>query len=143
MAPAAGTVIEVVDGVTDNLPLKTANSHVNAGNHIVIKHSDTAFSFIAHFKQHSIQVKAGEKVNKGQVLGQCGNSGYSTMPHLHYHLQDSPVVVEWHGTKPKAKAKGKKVTFSNINLFIDGHEQHKTSYSPVKLDLVENDISRT
>jgi murein DD-endopeptidase MepM/ murein hydrolase activator NlpD len=32
-------------------------------------------------------VKAGDKVKVGQELAQCGNSGNSPFPHLHYHVQ--------------------------------------------------------
>ena len=43
---------------------------------------------MAHFKKGSIVVEAGDKVSQGQLLGLCGNSGHSTMPHLHFHVQD-------------------------------------------------------
>jgi murein DD-endopeptidase MepM/ murein hydrolase activator NlpD len=33
-------------------------------------------------------VREGERVRRGQVIGQVGNSGNSTAPHLHFHLVD-------------------------------------------------------
>jgi murein DD-endopeptidase MepM/ murein hydrolase activator NlpD len=36
-----------------------------------------------------VAVKKGEAVKAGDLLGRCGNSGNSSEPHLHYHLQDS------------------------------------------------------
>lgn len=34
-------------------------------------------------------VKVGEKIRQGQTIGLCGNSGNSTEPHIHFHLQDN------------------------------------------------------
>ena len=33
----------------------------------------------------------------GDALGKCGNSGNTTEPHLHFHLQDSPKLGEGEG----------------------------------------------
>ena len=44
---------------------------------------------MAHFKQGSIVVSIGDSVVKGQELGKAGNSGSSSEPHLHYHLQNT------------------------------------------------------
>ena len=54
---------------------------------------------LAHLKRGSIVVRAGDKVKRGQLLGQCGNSGNSSEPHLYYHLQDSPVLQEGLGIR--------------------------------------------
>lgn len=29
-------------------------------------------------------------MREGQVIGRCGNSGHSTEPHLHFHVQGHP-----------------------------------------------------
>ncbi len=93
IAPADGTVVKVVNGVRDSpYPstyfLDVFSTHF-AGNHIIIKHTDKEHSFIAHFKRGSIVVKKGDFVKGGQFIGLCGSSGFSTEPHIHYHLQDS------------------------------------------------------
>lgn len=46
--------------------------------------------FLCHFQNGSIKVKAGDRVTRGQPLGLCGNSGNSSEPHLHIHLQTTP-----------------------------------------------------
>lgn len=35
-------------------------------------------------------VEVGRRVHRGDVIGTIGNSGNSTMPHLHFHLMDGP-----------------------------------------------------
>jgi len=87
-APAAGTITEVVDGINDNVP-GVMNPFAPAGNHIVIDHGNHEFSVMAHFRKGSVTVKLGDKVKQGQLVGHCGNSGNSSEPHLHYHLQNT------------------------------------------------------
>ena len=43
---------------------------------------------IGHLQQGSIRVKEGDRVAAGTVLGLTGNSGNSTGPHIHIHVQD-------------------------------------------------------
>ena len=67
------------------------------GNHVIIDHQNGEYSFLAHFKQGSIAVEMGDVVKTGHLLGLCGNSGNSTEPHLHYHLQTAPTYHEGAG----------------------------------------------
>lgn len=85
-APAAGKVVVAVDSVADNVPGEK-NSRVPPGNHIIIDHGNGEYSLLAHFKKGSLKVKKGQQVKEGELLGLTGNSGNSSMPHLHYHLQ--------------------------------------------------------
>lgn len=89
LAPAAGKVVKVVDGVKDNQPGKM-NPEQLAGNYVVIDHGNGEFSFLAHLKPGSEKVKVGQAVKAGQVLALCGNSGNSSEPHLHYQLMNGP-----------------------------------------------------
>ncbi|PYQ31626.1 MAG: M23 family peptidase [Acidobacteria bacterium] len=87
-APAAGTITEVADGIDDNVP-GVMNRFAPAGNHIVIDHGNNEFSVMAHFRKGSVAVRVGDKVKQGQLVGHCGNSGNTSEPHLHYHLQNT------------------------------------------------------
>ncbi|MFD7721323.1 M23 family metallopeptidase [Streptomyces sp. NPDC059814] len=60
------------------------------GNHIVLDLGDGTYAMYAHLRQGSIRVRAGEKVRAGQPLAECGNSGNSTEPHVHFQLMDDP-----------------------------------------------------
>ncbi len=91
VAPAAGTVVEVVDHIPDNAIGET-NLIQNWGNSIVIDHGYGLYSQLSHLKADSFQVAAGAYVHQGQILAQCGNSGRSPTPHLHFQLQNSPQV---------------------------------------------------
>jgi hypothetical protein len=95
-APAEGTVISAENGIPDNRPGET-NSRQILGNHVIIDHHNGEYSFLAHLRQGSVGVKAGDRVKSGDILGQCGNSGNSTEPHLHYHLQNHSDLQQGEG----------------------------------------------
>jgi hypothetical protein len=86
VAPAAGTVRAVLDTVTDNRPGRM-NPDIPPGNHVVIDHGHGEYSVLAHLQRGSVRVRPGDRVKSGQAVGACGNSGNSSAPHLHYHLQ--------------------------------------------------------
>jgi murein DD-endopeptidase MepM/ murein hydrolase activator NlpD len=44
-----------------------------------------------------LQVKKGDKVKQGQILGEVGNSGNSGGPHLHFQLMDGPSILTGRG----------------------------------------------
>ena len=58
------------------------------GNYVLIKHADEEYSLSAHLQKGSVTVAVGEAVDRGQQIGACGNSGNTTEPHLHFHVQD-------------------------------------------------------
>jgi murein DD-endopeptidase MepM/ murein hydrolase activator NlpD len=126
VAPADGVIIEAIDGVRDNAP-GSMNSYSAVGNAVVIRHRDDEFSVLAHFKQGSLRVKAGDPVKRGQVLGLCGNSGNSSEPHIHFHLQHSPWLQEGLGIKCR---------FDRVLLVREGKLETRADYSPVKGDLI-------
>jgi murein DD-endopeptidase MepM/ murein hydrolase activator NlpD len=59
-----------------------------AGNHVFID-SDGVVVAVCHLQQGSVEVRAGQRVRIGDVLGRCGNSGNSTEPHVHVQAIDS------------------------------------------------------
>lgn len=83
LAPAAGEVIRVVEGVPDNIPKVMGEA---GGNGVVIDHGFGEVSSLWHAKPGSVQVKVGDHVEAGQVIGQVGNSGRSSGAHIHFHV---------------------------------------------------------
>jgi murein DD-endopeptidase MepM/ murein hydrolase activator NlpD len=117
-APCDGEVVLVVDGVKDNVP-GVLNPIYIPGNTVIIKTATGEYAFFAHFKQHSIVVKQGQKVSTGALLGLCGNSGNSSEAHLHFHLQN---------VEDMTKATGAKCYFDQLKV----NGVLKSDYSPVK-----------
>jgi murein DD-endopeptidase MepM/ murein hydrolase activator NlpD len=59
-------------------------SRAGYGNHIVIDHGYGYQTLYAHMSK--VDVKRGQKVKRGDVIGYIGSSGRSTAPHLHYEV---------------------------------------------------------
>ena len=59
------------------------------GNYVVIDHGFMRGRFVStgYAHQSRIVVQAGQKVERGQLIGYVGNTGLSTTPHLHFELR--------------------------------------------------------
>jgi murein DD-endopeptidase MepM/ murein hydrolase activator NlpD len=99
LATAPGTVVTAIDGVPDNEP-GSMNPLCAVGNCLIINQGNNEYAVYAHLKPGSLRVKRGDKVQMGQVLGLCGNSGNSSEPHLHFHLQDKATLQDGAGITP-------------------------------------------
>ena len=58
---------------------------------------DTVVAVLAHLRRGSLQVAPGDRVTAGQVLAECGNSGNSSDPHVHFQLMDRPSILTARG----------------------------------------------
>ena len=69
------------------------------GNHVLLRADgdETVVAVLAHLRRGSLQVAPGERVVAGQQLGECGNSGNSSDPHVHLQLMDGEDIVTAHG----------------------------------------------
>jgi hypothetical protein len=123
LAPAAGTVVAAVGDLKDNTPGEFDRQHP-AGNHVVIDHGHGEYSLLAHFRQGTLKVAKGDTVEAGTQLAECGNSGNTSEPHLHYHLQNGPELF---------KAAGLPAPFRNC--LVDGQPVERAE--PVKGQRIE------
>lgn len=124
IAPCDAEVVLVVNGVKDNV-VGEMNTFNVGGNMVILKTANKEFLVFCHFKHQSIKVAEGQTIKQGQLLGLCGNSGNSSEPHLHFHVQN----IENMGP-----ATGVKCYFDKIQV----NGQLKTDYSPVKGDIIAN-----
>jgi len=63
---------------------KVKYSRRGYGKHLVINHGFGYKTLYAHM--HKIHVKRGQKIKRGDVIGEVGSTGSSTGPHLHYEV---------------------------------------------------------
>ncbi len=91
LSPIKGRVVHVVDAHPDN-PVGVTDRTNNWGNLVVLRDERGFFVEISHFAEGSIRVREGEWVERGSLLGLCGNSGYSPQPHIHVQVQDTEQV---------------------------------------------------
>ena len=88
LSPIKGRVVQVVNSIPDNRIGENDRAN-NWGNFVILKDERGFFVEISHFAQDSIKVKEGDWVERGVLLGLCGNSGYSPQPHIHIQVQET------------------------------------------------------
>ncbi len=129
LAPADGTVVEIIDSVEDNAVGET-NLKNNWGNSIVIQHAPGLYSQMSHIKEKSFKVTKGSFIKKGQPIAVVGNSGRSPYPHLHFQFQSSPLVgsktLKYHFQNYLLHASG---TISYINSDIPSEDMTVSNIS--------------
>jgi murein DD-endopeptidase MepM/ murein hydrolase activator NlpD len=96
LSPGDGVVLDAADGVVDNPPGEM-NPKQPLGNYVVVSHENGEYSVLAHFQRGSVRVKVGDRLERGQPVGLCGNSGNTTEPHIHFHVQTSSKPFEGAG----------------------------------------------
>ncbi len=96
IAVADGTVVGVIDRYEDQTPGEAKGEQLPfypGGNSAVIDIGDGNYAFYAHMKPGSIKVKEGQKVKRGDLIGDLGSSGNSSAPHLHFHVMAGPSIL--------------------------------------------------
>ena len=89
LTPASGVVFAAHDGEPDVAIGARRWGLAGLGNHVGIEVAPNEYLFIGHLRRGSVRVQAGDHVTVGQQLGTVGNSGNSSEPHVHLHLQDT------------------------------------------------------
>ena len=84
-SPCDGLVTAAVDGLPDHIPPEADKINL-AGNYVLL-YKDGYKILLAHLQQSSVVVQAGDMVKEGQLLGRVGNSGNTSEPHLHIHVE--------------------------------------------------------
>ena len=88
IAPQGSPVFATADGVVE----KVTRAYKGDGNVIEISHSGGYKTRYCHLDD--MLVRAGQKVEKGRVIGHVGVSGNSFAPHLHYEIIRDTLEVD-------------------------------------------------
>lgn len=84
-APCDGVVVAAESAMPDfKVPQEDWVNRL--GNHVILRCGQVEI-VLAHMRQGSVIVAPGDSVSTGDRMGEVGNSGASTEPHLHIHAQ--------------------------------------------------------
>lgn len=99
---APGKVVDMSDGMAENVPhsqkyVAPIDFNNAAGNHVVVEIAPHRYVLYAHMRPGTVQVKIGDELSVGQIIGHVGNTGSSAEPHLHMHIDDQPSFLAGNG----------------------------------------------
>ena len=97
LAAAPGSVKAVRDGMTDiraNKPDREGLKGRECGNGVIVDHGGDLETQYCHMRRGSVKVQREQRVERGDVLGLVGLSGFTQFPHLHITVRHSGVVVD-------------------------------------------------
>ncbi len=161
LAAADGTVLRLRDSVADWPPItddedaakKRADiraKNQDCGNGVFIEHDNGYTGIYCHMKKDSIAVKVGQKVKRGEILGQVGMSGFTEFPHLHFGIYkdgktidpftrhtsadgcDKPKNPLWDATFPRDD-------YKLVSFFGGGFKNHVPDFDALAIDISQPD----
>lgn len=105
LAVADGIVVTAKDGLPENVPGHGEGFHpavpitieTVGGNTITLDLGSGQFAHYLHLQPGSLRVKAGDRVRRGQILAQIGDSGDAREPHLHFQVSTSSRLLAGEG----------------------------------------------
>lgn len=83
---------EAVCAMRDGIVVQLEEKYLRGGiselvrdkaNYIMVQHDDNTYTLYSHLLQNGVLVNEGDYISRGQKIALSGNTGYSTMPHLH------------------------------------------------------------
>lgn len=112
----------------DGVVFDVAGTHFKGGldperdgpnaNVVRILHDDGTYAIYAHLNTHSIRVRPGDRVHRGQYIADSGNTGFSSGPHLHFvvvrntgmQIESVPVTFLGQNSTPVVASSGSVLT---------------------------------
>jgi murein DD-endopeptidase MepM/ murein hydrolase activator NlpD len=89
-APTGTEIRSVGDGTVQDASYSAAN-----GNYVKIKHNETYTTQYLHLSKISRDLRRGDRVKQGQVIGYVGSTGLATGPHLCFRFWKNGKQEDW------------------------------------------------
>lgn len=97
LAALDGVVVDTADGNYDRchgtIDGVDCDGHPGDANYVILEHEGGFRTKYWHMMKDSVAVSVGQTVRCGDHLGVVGSSGNSSMPHLHFEVEDADGVV--------------------------------------------------
>jgi len=146
-SPAAGTVISCARHYPDFKATPGRPTYGTGaaeelgklvGNHVAIALEQGQYLLLAHMRRGSVRVRAGDIVGPGQKIGEVGNSGNTTGPHLHIELMDRMPDLTSSLPARRVDVSGLPFGFRNLDRVRRAQTRRMRRCVPRKGDIVQS-----
>ncbi len=115
--PVGTPVLAARDGVVMDVVEKhnrggSSRRYARYANFVVVIHDDGTTGEYYHLRKNGAAVEVGDILKAGDLIGYSGNTGFSSLPHLHFAVY-------------KAKSHGK---FQSVPFQFEGDEKRRSRY---------------
>jgi len=140
-APIEGTVVSRANHLPDFRPTPGQSTYGSKivelrkmlGNHVLLALEGERYLLLAHLRRGSVLVEREQRVAAGERIGEVGNSGNTSGPHLHIELMDGmPDMV-----KLSNETSGLPFGFRNVTRIRNGVGKTMARCVPAKMDVVD------
>lgn len=99
LAVGDATVVSARSHLPEDDAVSTARRplYEASGNYVSLDLGNGRYVHYEHLRPESLKVRVGDKVQRGQVLAELGNTGDSTGPHLHLHVSNAATPLAGEG----------------------------------------------
>ena len=127
VAARGGVVGDVVENLSKNYnPCDPATPNADGpGNYVRIDHEDGTFAYYVHLTKDTVPLTVGEIVERGDPVGEAGNTGRSCGPHLHFQSSVTSGST-YYGQTLRIR----------FNTLLEGDDTPVDCYIPQKDDLL-------
>ncbi len=116
-------------------------AHVNIPDPRNPGQTTTLVSTYAHLSK--IKVREGQKVEKGEIIGETGETGFATAPHLHFQIDrsDAPFIPYWPFSYAELQAAGYNSNFDAVEAGFGAQNAKQYTEHPLNFVAKYNDNS--
>jgi hypothetical protein len=131
-----------VQSMANGVVFKVGNQSTGFGKSVSIAHvnipdprnpgqTTTLVSTYAHLSK--VNVREGQKINKGQIIGEVGDTGFATAPHLHFQVDrsDAPFIPYWPFTYTELREAGFNSNFDAVKAGFGKQNARKYTEHPI------------
>lgn len=113
IAAKAGKVVRLREDSDEGGQEEKYRTSPKFTNRVSLQHENGEYSEYVHLQYQGAKVEMGEEVEQGQVIALSGNTGYTTKPHLHFHVlhevEKKPgwetLAIQWENSPEVTKKK--------------------------------------